>query len=475
MRYLFVIKVSIQLRMKLLNLKVSVSGVDHKMSAFSAKEPPMVTTSVLVSRKIVVAAVAIALIAAALLLGQQALTPTPAAAATRATTSAGHPYSDPVWFPLRKAADIGCAKTACGAYDAHGYWSIDWTGRKGDPIFAAGAGILHVGGRASGCAPKDGKGERDGNWVWVDHGAGVVSRYHHLDQIVGKEGQLVTPATQIGTMGSTGDNAPCTINYLHFEVRHGGVKGTRVDFGQLRACTSRGLTSLPAALGADSWDSPKIHVRPRIKTPSVGSGCISPSWLQTPKRPSSAVARGSKSATVSWKKAPAGTKSVVIAFETYRPSLGRYGGPVYVTVSPKATSHRFTSLDNGRAYRFAVIVKNANGHSLASPRRAVVPGAAPRAPKAPRYATWTKRDYIHYGWFRPDGNGKVVTSFTVASRCGKEGQGYGAWKLRKLGVKDAYYNIRGLKKVNVCQVQVRAANEVGNSAWSARSTVHWKG
>ena len=435
----------------------------------------MVTIAAKVSRKIMVLSLSVALIVAALLLGQQALAPTPAAAATRATTSASHPFSDPVWFPLRKRADIGCAKTACGAYKAHGYWAIDWAGRKGDPVLAAGAGRLHIGGRANGCSAKKNSSERDGNWVWIDHGAGVVSRYHHLDRIVAKEGQLVTPATRIGTMGSTGDNAPCLINYLHFEVRHGGVKGTRVNFGQLRACTSHGLKTLPAALGAKSWDDPKIHIRPRVKTPNVGSGCISPNWLRTAKQPKASVVRGSKSATVRWGKAPAGSTAVVIAFETYRPSLGHYSGAVYVKVSAKARSHRFTKLANGRKYRFSVIVRNSNGHSLASAKRTVTPGAAPRAPRAPRYASWAKRDYIHYGWFRPDGNGKVVTSFTVADRCGNKGKGYGGWKLHKLGVKDAYTNLRGLKKYSVCQVKVRAANVVGNGAWSRTSTLHWKG
>jgi hypothetical protein len=434
----------------------------------------LTTTSITTATaKIVGLVLAVALATMALLVGAQVAAPTAADAATRVTTSSSHPYSDPVWFPLRRSADIGCAKTACGAYKAHGYWAIDWTGRKGDPVFAAGAGVLHIGGRASGCAPATG-GERDGNWVWIDHGAGVVSRYHHLDVINAKEGQLVTPATQIGTMGSTGDNAPCAINYLHFEVRHGGVKGTRVDFGQLKACTSKGLVSLPAALGSKSWDDPKIHIRPRVKTPVVGSGCISPNWLKTARQPKASVARGSKSATVKWTKAPAGSTAVVIAFETFRPSLARYSGATYVKVSPKATSYRFTQLANGRKYRFSVIVRNANGHSLASAKHAVIPGAAPRAPKT-RYGTWTKRDYIHYGWYRPDGNGKVVTSFTVANRCGSKGTGYGHWKLHKLPVKDAYYNIRGLSKVTNCQVKVRATNAVGNGTWSATSKIKWRG
>ncbi|RYF05437.1 MAG: plasmid pRiA4b ORF-3 family protein, partial [Deltaproteobacteria bacterium] len=50
-----------------------------------------------------------------------------------------------------------------------------------------------------------------------------------------EEGQLVTPATRIGTMGHSGDLPPCQTTYLHFEVLHDaqsdGQGGERVDFG----------------------------------------------------------------------------------------------------------------------------------------------------------------------------------------------------------------------------------------------------
>ena len=52
--------------------------------------------------------------------------------------------------------------------------------------------------------------------MWIDHGGGLVTKYTHLDVngVVAKEGQLVTPSTLIGHMGSAGDVLPCTTNYL---------------------------------------------------------------------------------------------------------------------------------------------------------------------------------------------------------------------------------------------------------------------
>ncbi len=419
-------------------------------------------------------------VAAMLALGAAALSTTSAAATTTATTtattvapSAAHPFGDPTWFPLRQAADVGCAKTACGAYTAHGYWALDLVGHLGDPVHAAGAGILHVGGRASGCAPAGG-GERDGNWVWVDHGAGVVSRYHHLDTITAKDGQLVTPATQIGTMGSTGDNAPCTINYLHFEVRHGGVKGTRVDPGQLSVCSLTGLTALPAAFGGStSWDDPAVHPRPRLKTLVGTDDCIDPSWLSTATRPAVTLTRQSGALLASWARSAAGSRTV-LAVETYRPSLKAWGGPQYLTAAAGATSYRLTGLENGRPYRVSISTRTGAGPSLASATQQMIPAGVPSAPPSLRYASWTKRDYIHYGWNRPVANGSTVTTFTTAWRCAAKSKPLpAAWSTHRQPATDTYLNIRKLTRYDGCQVKVRAANAVGDGAWSATTTVHW--
>ena len=86
-----------------------------------------------------------------------------------------------------------------------------------------------------------------------------ITKYNHLDSITATEGQLVTPTTVIGLMGHSGDVMPCTTNYLHFEVRSGGVTGVRVNPGSLLACTGQGRIRMPDALGATTWDDPRCR------------------------------------------------------------------------------------------------------------------------------------------------------------------------------------------------------------------------
>jgi hypothetical protein len=62
-----------------------------------------------------------------------------------------------------------------------------------------------------------------GNYVVVDHGGGVKSKYFHLDEINVKEGQDLKAGQQLGTVGNTGMS---TGPHLHFEVH---VNGQAVD------------------------------------------------------------------------------------------------------------------------------------------------------------------------------------------------------------------------------------------------------
>lgn len=62
-----------------------------------------------------------------------------------------------------------------------------------------------------------------GNFVVVDHGGGVKSKYFHLNEINVKEGQQLAAGQQLGTVGSTGDS---TGPHLHFEVH---INGQPVD------------------------------------------------------------------------------------------------------------------------------------------------------------------------------------------------------------------------------------------------------
>lgn len=62
-----------------------------------------------------------------------------------------------------------------------------------------------------------------GNYVVIDHGAGISTLYAHCSATVVYEGQVVNKGDLIGYVGTTGWS---TGNHLHFEVR---VDGTAVD------------------------------------------------------------------------------------------------------------------------------------------------------------------------------------------------------------------------------------------------------
>ena len=60
-----------------------------------------------------------------------------------------------------------------------------------------------------------------GNTVLIDHGAGLVSQYFHLDSMSVHEGQVVERGEEIGRVGSTGR---VTGPHLHFGVRLFGMR-----------------------------------------------------------------------------------------------------------------------------------------------------------------------------------------------------------------------------------------------------------
>ena len=73
-----------------------------------------------------------------------------------------------------------------------------------------------------------------GRMVEVDHGSGVHTRYAHLDRILVRSGQRVTPRQGIGLVGSSGRSSG---PHLHYEIRVDGVARNPARF--LAACGSR--------------------------------------------------------------------------------------------------------------------------------------------------------------------------------------------------------------------------------------------
>lgn len=87
------------------------------------------------------------------------------------------------------------------------------TGSENIPTYAAKEGTV----TEAGYSPSA------GNWVVIDHGNGIVTKYMHHEEIYVKKGQHVEKGQQIGLSGSTGNS---TGNHLHFQLE---IDGKAVD------------------------------------------------------------------------------------------------------------------------------------------------------------------------------------------------------------------------------------------------------
>jgi murein DD-endopeptidase MepM/ murein hydrolase activator NlpD len=86
---------------------------------------------------------------------------------------------------------------------------VDFPSEIGTPIVAAAAGIVVAAERHP----------QYGNFVDIDHGQDLVTRYGHASKLLVKVGELVKRGQPIALVGSTGRS---TGPHLHFEVRYKG-------------------------------------------------------------------------------------------------------------------------------------------------------------------------------------------------------------------------------------------------------------
>lgn len=413
--------------------------------------------------------------------------------------------------------EMGCANgnpgtkntgaSACNASGAvkHGYPAIDFLSlRSGgatgslqtDPVYPMGAGIAHIGNKNFSCQSSGTKGsngnEGNGAWVWIDHGGGVVSRYHHLSEIDVTDGQYVTLDTKLGRTGHSGDickSSADTVNYLHIEVRTGGVNGTRVPvgiapydrgIGSLLACSGGGQATWPKDIGAPAysglanWNKVTWHEdSPFI--PSAGGGCL-PATPATATRPSGFNAvTGDQQVTLHW-NAPdpgAAVDSITLGSKIYRPSQNGYsqeswrmGVPGNSTSITLTKSFDGSTLVNGRSYKFRVDFHNATGFSQWSKWLTVVPGAVPNRSSGVRTAT-IARFYIGFGWYwtSKDANGLPMKRFDLAIRK----HGTTTWKTFKGSVSSHYYKFGNLKPKTSYDVRVRGVNTAGPGPWLTKT------
>lgn len=81
----------------------------------------------------------------------------------------------------------------------------DYAAPAGTPTYAAAAGRVTTAGWSYSA----------GNWVVIDHGNGLVTKYMHHSALCVTQGQYVEKGQQIGAVGTTGYS---TGNHLHFQV-----------------------------------------------------------------------------------------------------------------------------------------------------------------------------------------------------------------------------------------------------------------
>ena len=128
--------------------------------------------------------------------------------------------------------------------DGHTHNGVDFPAPAGTPIFATAAGKVI----------KSGHDAASGNFVIIDHGDGTTSSYSHMQAASAlKAGDVVTPDTKLGGVGSTGRS---TGPHLHMVVRQGGktVDPTKVIGAAQQSATRYDLDGLLAKVDAqEGW------------------------------------------------------------------------------------------------------------------------------------------------------------------------------------------------------------------------------
>lgn len=103
-------------------------------------------------------------------------------------------------------------------FDGAFHNGVDFAAPEGTPTYAAESGTVIIAGWS----------DSAGNWVVINHGDGLVTKYMHHSSIVVSAGQTVSKGQQIGNVGNTGNSFGA---HLHFQVE---VNSSAVDpFGYL--------------------------------------------------------------------------------------------------------------------------------------------------------------------------------------------------------------------------------------------------
>ncbi|MBL0769967.1 M23 family metallopeptidase [Sphingopyxis sp. XHP0097] len=113
---------------------------------------------------------------------------------------------------------------------------IDIPAPHGTPIYATADGIVGRAQRLGGY----------GNYVEIEHGNAIQTRYGHMSSYIVKSGQQVKKGEIIGYVGSTGRS---TGNHLHYEVRIEGAPVNPMPFVRSDQMAIAALTGDNSAMG----------------------------------------------------------------------------------------------------------------------------------------------------------------------------------------------------------------------------------
>lgn len=102
-------------------------------------------------------------------------------------------------------------------FEPGGHKGNDYAAPTGTPTYAAADGVVTIAGYSSSA----------GNWVVIDHGDGLVTKYMHHSKLCVTAGEHVKKGQQIGEVGTTGQS---TGPHLHFQVEVNGVPVNPDDY-----------------------------------------------------------------------------------------------------------------------------------------------------------------------------------------------------------------------------------------------------
>ena len=213
------------------------------------------------------------------------------------------------------------------------------------------------------------------------------------------------------------------------------------------------------------------HVSVRA-TNSRGDGPWSPSATMTAGAPAApaalALTAGHQKLAVGW-TAPAANGAAVTDYDVrYRADGTTTWTEWNATDTGTTASANITGLTNGTIYHVSVRAANSRGDGPWSPSVSAVPAAQrPSAPGAPTLVSGNTS--LSASWTAPAANGSPITDYDV-QYSSDSGATWTEWNAADTGT-NASANITGLTNGTAYQVQVRAANSLGDGAWSASATL----